>query len=357
MRMRLLAAVWFAGILGISFPGWAAAPRFRLTVLMQDWEDLGRAQTWEEAWPRLQKASGAPFFTIDERDVAAYDWEAQRIVLRPEVNRRVLEAAQKLPGAEDEMRKLKALWRTEDLWGAVEKRGFVVSRDGEPLYGGIFLRKESQLSMGYPVIYSAMDEHRRIVLRFSPIQFAFGSLWDNGSGDALETLDNPAVRELRQVFPEAKERLGPRGWQQINSFKQRIQDPRIHAVFTALKTPAQAPVVPRVERPAPARPVRVGVTPYTRDPKVSLYFSWPDTVSEVRCRLTGEGKSSDWEVALYSGQVPLGSLSPGRYKIEVEALDWAGEVAGRYSFWLDPERGSLRGQGAHRVLQLLGPLL
>lgn len=341
MRMRLLVAVWLIGI--VCSPGWAVEPRFRLTVLMEDWMELGRAQTWEEAWPRLQKASGSPFFTLDERDVAAYDWQAQRIVLRPEVNRRVLEAAQKLPEISDRMRKLKALWTTGDLWEAVEKRGFVVSLDGEPLYGGLFLHKHSQLSMDLPVIHSVMDEDRRIVLRFSPIQFSFGSLWDDGSGDALEDEVHQAVRELRQVFPDVKERLGEESWQRIDSFKQRIQDPRIQAVFTALQTPAQAPPVPEVQRPTPAQPVRVGVTSYSRGPDEgwSLYFSSPDTVSEVRCRLAGEGESSEWIVALYSGQAPLGSLSPGRYKIEVEALDWAGEVAGRYSFWLDTEREAL----------------
>lgn len=338
MWMRLLAAIGLVGILGIGSPSKATEPRFRLTVLTQDWMDLGEPQTWEEAQSRLKEASGAPFFTLDERDVAAYDWQAQRIVLRPEVSLRVLAAAQKLPGAEGEMLKLKALWRTSDLWEAVEKHGFVVSLDGEPVYGGIFLRKESELAIDYPVIHSALDEHRRIVLRFAPIHFASGSLWDDGSGDALETLRNPSSRE---VFRDAKERLGPADWHRINSFKQRIQDPRIQAVFNALKTPAQAPPVPRVERPAPAQPVRVGVTPYSRDPSVSLYFSRPDTVSEVRCRLAGKGESSDWVVALYSGQAPLGSLSPGRYEVEVEALDWAGELAGRYSFSFDTEQEAL----------------
>ena len=343
MRKRFLAAVWLAGILGICSPGSAAEPRFRLTVLRQDWMDLGRPQAWEEAWPRLKKASGSPFFTLDERDVAAYDWQAQRIVLRPEVSLRVLEAAQKLPEVSDRIRRLKALWLTDDLWEAVEKRGFVVSLDGEPIYGGIFLRKDSELSMDYPVIHTAMDEDRRIVLRFSPSQFSFGSLWDDGSGDALEDGVSPAVRELREVFPDVKERLGEDHWKRIESFKRRIQDPRIQAVFAGLKTPAQAPLVAKVERPAPAQPVRIGATPYSRDPQEgwSLYFSRPDAVSEVRCRLAGEGKSSDWKVALYSGQVPLGSLSPGLYKIEVEAIDWAGEVAGRYVFGLDPEREAL----------------
>jgi hypothetical protein len=343
MRMRLLAVVWLVGVIGICSSGWAAEPRFRMTVLMQDWEDLERAQTWEEAWPRLRKASGAPFFTIDERDVAAYDWQAQRIVLRPEVSLRVLEAAQRLPRVSDRIRRLKALWSTDDLWEAVDKRGFLVSLGGEPLYGGIFLRKDSQLSMDYPVIHTAMDEDRRIVLRFSPSQFSFGSLWDDGSGDALEDGVHPAVREFREVFPDVKERLGEDNWKRIESFKRRIQDPRIQAVFAGLKTPAQAPLVAKVERLAPAQPVLIGATPYSRDPQEgwSLYFSWPDAVSEVRYRRAGDGKTSEWGAASDQGQARLGRLYPGRYKIDIEAIDWAGEVAGRYVFGLDPEREAL----------------
>jgi hypothetical protein len=341
MRMRLLAAVCLVGMVGICSPGWAAKEtRFRLTVLMQDWHGLERAQTWEEAWPRLKRASGTPFFTIDEHDVAAYGWQAQRIILRPEVNQRVLEAARKLPEIPERVRKLKALWATEDLMAAVAYRGFVVSLDGEPLYGGVFLRKESQLSMGYPVIHSAMDEHRRIVLRLSPIQFPFGSLWDDGSGDALESLDNPTVRELREVFPDVKERMGEDERKRIESFKRLIQDPRILAVFTALKTPAQASPVPRAERPAPARPARIVVTPSSRDPNEgwSLSFWWPDSVSEVRWRLVEDSRDGGWSVVQDRGEADLGELSPGRHKIDIEAFDWAGEMAGRYTFWLDPER-------------------
>lgn len=243
MRMRLLT-LWFVGIIGICSPGWSTEPRFRLTVLMQDWHDLGRAYTWEEAWPRLTKASGTPLFTIDERDVASYDWETQRIVLRSEVNRRVLQAARKLPDI-----KLKALGSTHDLWKAVAYRGFVVSLDGEPLYGGIFLSKESQMALRYPVIHSAMDQHQRIVLRFSPVQFPFGSLWDDGSGDAMETLNNPAVGELREVFPDAKGRLGEEELKRIESFKRLIQDPRVRAVFEARKTLTQPPAPTRSEAP------------------------------------------------------------------------------------------------------------
>jgi hypothetical protein len=342
MRMRLLAAVWLIGI--VCSPGWAVEPRFRLTVLMEDWMELGRAQTWEEAWPRLKAASGAPFFTIDERDVAAYDWQAQRIVLRPEVNQRLLEAAQKLPRVPGRLGKLKALWSDDDLWDIFVYRGFVVSLDGEPLYGGLFLQKHSNLAMDYPVIHWAMDDDRRIILRLSPIQFTFGSLWDDGSGDALEDEVHPAVREIRQVFPTVKEDLEEESWKRIDSFKRRIQDPRIQKVFAALKTPAQAPPL-RVERPAPAQPVRVSVNPYSRDVPSSpfkegwsLFFGWPETVSEIRYRRAWQGERARWRVACDQGQASLGELPPGRYKIDIEALDWAGEVVGRYVFWLDPER-------------------
>ena len=93
MRTGTLVAVSLALAAVVASPAWSEAPpRFRLDILMADWRDLGQIQDWESAWPRLQEASGDVFFSIGERDVAAYDWQAQRIVLRPEVSQRLLAA-------------------------------------------------------------------------------------------------------------------------------------------------------------------------------------------------------------------------------------------------------------------------
>lgn len=344
--------VWLALALGTAAPGWpaghgapdAAPSRFRLTILIADWEDLGRAQEWSAAWPRLKQAAGNALLTIDERDVAAYDWQAQRIVLHPAVSLRVLAAVQERPEISERLRRLRALWSTDDLMDAANLRGFVVSLDGRPLYGGIFLHKHSQLSMGYPVIHVAMDDDRRIVLRLSPIQFAFGSLWDDGTGDALESAVDPAVREIQEVFSGAKERMDLDNDRGIERHKRRIRDPRVEALFAALGTPAQAPDLPAPAGAEGAPPVPLGATPYMRDPDEgwSLFFSRPAEVAEIRYRFAGDPagapEESAWGVASDYGQAPLGRLAPGRYRIDVEALDWAGARVGRYPFWLDTER-------------------
>ena len=346
MRKEILAAFGLALLAGMASPVWPAepgeaSPHFRLDILMADWQDLDQAQDWESAWPRLKNAAGNVFFSIGERDVAAYDWQAQRIVLEPEASLRLLAAAQKLPDMPERLYKLRALWSTDDLWHIVHHRGFLVSLDGRPLYGGIFLDKSSNLSMDYPVIHSAMDGSRRIVLRFSPIQFSFGSLWDNGTGDALESATHPAVRELRAVFPDALERMSPEGREEIEAFKRLILDSKVKALFADLGTPVEPPVVPVVEKTG-GPPVLVSANPYSRDADEgwSLYFGYPDDVAEIRYRMAGD---SEWSVAGYHGEASLGRLGPGRHQIEIEALDFAGERAGRYTMWLDPEREAILG--------------
>lgn len=331
-----LLALGLALAAGMGSPAWADGPaRFRLDVLTADWEDLERAQDWESAWPRLQKAAGEVLFSLDERDVAAYDWQAQRIVLEPEASLRLLAAAQKLPGLPERLYKLRALWSTGDLGSIVRRRGFVVSLDGRPLYGGIFLDKSSNLSMDYPVIHAAIDGSRRIVLRFSPIQFSFGSLWDDGTGDALEPTTDSEVLEIQAAFPDAR----PQSEEEVERFKRLLLDPGVKALFAGLGIPAEPAAVPVAERPE-RPPVLLSANPFLRDEEEgwSLFFGYPDDVSEIRYRLAGD---PDWSVVGPQGQAPLGKLAPGRHTIAIEALDFAGERAGRYTFQLDPERESI----------------
>jgi hypothetical protein len=344
---KTLAAAAFALAAAVANPaggaGREAAPRFRLDILTADWQDLGRAQDWETAWPRLQEAAAGVFFSVDERDVATYDWPAQRIVLRPEAGARLLAAAQKLPERSERLYRLRALWSTDDLREIVNPRGFVVSLDGRPLYGGIFLDKHSNLSMEYPVLHSAVDEHRRVVLRFSPVQWPFGSLWDGGTGDALESAVHPAVTELREVFPDALERMPPERRKQIDRFRRLIRNPEVQALFAERGAPARPPAVAAVAKPLPGPPPLVTANPYSQRAGEgwSIYFGHPDDVAEVRYRMPGDPGDPGWHAAGLHGQAYLGRLAPGRHRVEVEALDWSGETVGRYALWLDPEREAI----------------
>lgn len=289
----------------------AAAPRFRLAVLKASYFDLGLGPDWTYAWPLLELAAGDVLLAIDELDVAAYDWQDQRIVLTPEVSLRLLAAAQELPGASERLCKLRALWLDDDLKDILANRGFVVSIDGRPLYGGILGHYTSVL---YPVILAAMDDSRRIELRLLPAQFPDWS-WDDG----LEFLDADWREEV-----EALQRL--------------ILDPRIESLFAGLGTPARPPPVVAPARPAPpvVAPVRLGVDADWDDIWKSweLRFLMPDEVAEVRYRLAG--RDSDWIATVREG--PIGELEPGCHRVDVEALDFAGEPVGTYTLWLDPDR-------------------
>src|SRR3954452_4961025 len=127
MRRNRLAMVYLALVLAASAafptppkpakskPAAAARGRFQLAVLAEG-------------------AVAKPLLVIDEHDVEAYDWAAQRIVLRSEVTPRFLLVLQKLMPRDERLQKLKALWEGSYLvylW----HQGFVVSLDGHRLYG------------------------------------------------------------------------------------------------------------------------------------------------------------------------------------------------------------------------------
>jgi len=230
-----------AGRMWNVLDGHGAEPRFRISVLKPGWHELGTGYEWEDIGPRLRQAVGEVLWTVDERDVAAYDWRAQRIVLRPEAAQSLLAALHRLPELPERLQKLQALWSTGDLCRALCHRGFLVSLDGKPLYGGIFAQKISQAAIEFPVLYAAVDEERRIVLRLDPVHFPFGSLWDDGTGDALESPVDPDVRELHEIVPHARDEMGAKERTKVERFKRLILDSRVAALFAGRGTPAQPP--------------------------------------------------------------------------------------------------------------------
>jgi len=339
-------------------PAVAAHGRFQLAILPQSWYELGMHYDWEGVWPLLQAAAAKPLLVIDERDVEAYDWAAQRIVLRSAATPRFLPILQTLAPESERRGLLKALWDGDNLV-FLEDQGFLVSLDGQPLYGGLFLDKASQMSISYPVLYVAMDEERRIVLRFSPLHYPFGSLWNDGtSGDALEAPGSLSVTEVQsafqQAFPEVRtpdDYLSPADRELVARFKQRILDPRVEALFTQLGVPAHAPRHPAesaasvesAEGAGTAKPF-VALNPVLgRGWEILVDLDDPKSVAEIRLR---SGEETAWhrlapDKSLTRLKARPEWLTPGRHRIEVKLVDAGGVESAPYTDWFDPEQARL----------------
>ncbi|HEV7786880.1 MAG TPA: hypothetical protein VGQ28_16155, partial [Thermoanaerobaculia bacterium] len=352
MRRNRLAMVYLALVLAASAafptppkpaeskPAAAARGRFQLAVLAEE-----GGSDWADAWPRLQAAVAEPLLVVDEHDVEAYDWAAQRIVLRSEVTPRFLPVLQKLMPSDKRLQKLKALWEGSYLV-YLGHQGFVVSLGGQPLYGGVFLDKASQMDIRYPVLHADMDEENRIVLRFSPIHYPFGSLWDDGtSGDALDSPASLSVKEVqsafKQAFPEVrtpKDYLSKEERELVARFKRLILDSRVQALFSRLGVPAQAPRHPRENLaggPAPVQPLVV-LNPWLIH-YWELHFELgdPDSVAEIRIRAGDDAIRH--RISPDQHQIRLKMhpewLTAGRHRFEVKLVDFAGVESAPYVYW------------------------
>lgn len=118
--------------------------------------------------------------------------------------------------------------------------------------------------------------------------------------------------------------------------------PRLQALFAARGTPAQPPPLPKAARRAAAS-IPLNVLPWPMDGHVQLYFrpAAPEEIAEIRCRLA-DPPESPWSIADSDLRADLGELSPGRHRVEVEALDFAGVTVGAYTLFLDPQEEDLR---------------
>ncbi len=308
MRTPTLAAVALVLLIGGPRPGRSAgtpAPRFQIAFLRQDSQSLGLSNAWEADWPRLQAAAANPLLLLDERDVVAYDAETLRIVLRPAVTPRLLAAVQALPGLPEWPRKLKALWSTGELNMVLDERGFVVSLDGRPLYGGIVLRGTERI-IHYPTLDAAMDGDRHIVLHLS-----FPALAIPVKAGAVEP------------------------------YERLLRDPRLQKLFAARGTPEHPPSRPKAPAKRVAASIPLNVMPWPLNGRMKLYFrpASREKIAEIRCRLA-DPSDSPWIVADSDLGADLGT--PGHHRVEVEVFGLDGAALGTYSFFLDPQDEELR---------------
>jgi hypothetical protein len=113
-------------------------PSFRLHILESSWYELELGKEREQAWDILQEVNlKDSAVVITENDIECYDWAEQVITLTVMASDRLNEVF-----ADTEYPSIN-----------LEDRVFIVTFDGDWLYGGAFSSTSSSAAVEYPVIY------------------------------------------------------------------------------------------------------------------------------------------------------------------------------------------------------------
>jgi hypothetical protein len=124
-------------------------PSFQMYILEQDWmnwPELGN--TFESAWPLLMEVDLAEssIWLIAESDIELYEWSQHQ---------------QTLYLTEQATGELREAFSDEELlsW-SMRKKVFVVTVDGERLYGGVFIEVGSAAGFEFPVVHTVYSDNR-----------------------------------------------------------------------------------------------------------------------------------------------------------------------------------------------------
>ena len=138
-------------------------PVFQFSILSKELTDSapGLGYDWQSIWPVLQSAYPAQTsFVINEYDVEYYDWPAQVITLDTTISNLILQKF----NINDEDCVDKGNDK-ECLLG----RAFIVSHEGEPLYGGVLIPDyPAPIQRQYPIVYPALSSNGKITLTIRP---------------------------------------------------------------------------------------------------------------------------------------------------------------------------------------------
>src|SRR5882724_1738919 len=114
----------------------ALAADFQLVILKPSFSDLKLGNEGEHAQSVLKDAdTSRPWAVIGKDDIDSYDWDKQTITLTRAGTRRLTDA----------------IGSKSPLPTALNLHPFVVRAGGEFKYGGVFLFRESQATIRYPV--------------------------------------------------------------------------------------------------------------------------------------------------------------------------------------------------------------
>jgi hypothetical protein len=156
---------------------------FTIHILDENWDSLRLGYTLEKSWPLLQSAyKQMTLLKVTEEDILKYDWVKQQIILTAETTE-TLKNTFRINANEPSSDGL-----------IISLRAFVVTIDGQPAYGGIFLPRGSQMAIRYPVIYIGKDSNGLITMDIRPAH----SIFDMESSDPAWNM----VRKncIRDVF-------------------------------------------------------------------------------------------------------------------------------------------------------------
>jgi hypothetical protein len=135
---------------------------FAIQILDENWDSLRLGYTSEGSWPILQRIyKDKAIAEVTSLDIARYDWRKQQIILN-------LDAGQVLRKKFN----IGVNKRLSENFGILH-RAFVVTVDGQPTYGGIFIEHGSQMAIDYPVIYISQDKNGVITMDIRPVHSIF----------------------------------------------------------------------------------------------------------------------------------------------------------------------------------------
>ena len=150
------------------------ASTFQLHVLRLHWRDLGTPYTMKHLWPQLANADlHQAAFVFAASDIDTYDWKHQEMWLTPDATKRLGRTA------------------ADSLVRNALGQAFVVTLDGQRLYGGLFYSEGGAAAIRFPVIH-ALGEPVAL-LRIRPRLGPRSASDDSDVTEHARAIANPAL--------------------------------------------------------------------------------------------------------------------------------------------------------------------
>ena len=184
---------------------------FQITIFDDSWLDLHLSYTPGEAFPILLNLDRTQdLFTIGLQQIENCDWDTQTLTLTRDATGDLLKALESATYGQESLvtDMLDELGWGNHLEKALYLKAFVVSIEGTPIYGGVFLQEYSQMGITFPV-FRVTEIDGQAILRLAPVQPPFS--WDEIKGQDLAEEDpaRPMVdlildERIRSVLEEAQ---------------------------------------------------------------------------------------------------------------------------------------------------------
>lgn len=146
----------------------------QIHILPLTWTDLKYRYTYSEVWPTLREADlGTSLLVLSPPDFQAYDWTHHELWLRA-----------------DTVDRLQATGLNQ-LFREAADHAFVVTLEGQRMYGGLFYYEGGAAAIRFPVIHVLGAGHR--VLRIRPALGAGSSFNDPRFAAEMQWIGAPQL--------------------------------------------------------------------------------------------------------------------------------------------------------------------